>query len=151
MEHVFKSLTNHKNVDLVPYVKSYLENKNDVKIYVGCDSQNVGNNTLYACVIVLYSIKKGGHVLYMKKKVDRIRDRFTRLWNEVELSMEIAMYLDSFGIHASGVDIDINPDPKYGSNNVLRSAMGLIESYGFVGRCKPFALAASYCADMLCK
>jgi predicted RNase H-related nuclease YkuK (DUF458 family) len=151
MKHVFKSLGNRKVVDLVPYLKEKLAERNDISVYIGSDSQNIGDSTVYACVIVLHYNKNGGHVLYTKSKIDRVKDRYTRLWNEIELSMEVARYLEAQGIQkAKYIDIDLNPDPKYASNGILRAALGFIESYGFVPRSKPDAMSASYCADRVC-
>ena len=150
MEYVFRSLGTEKEVDLIPYLKEKLAERDNISIYIGCDSQNIGKKTVYASVIVLHT-NTGGHVIYTRQKVDRIRERFSKLWKEVELSMEIAEFLNLHGIRATYIDIDLNPDPKYGSNSVLRAALGFVESYGYVPRCKPFAVAASYCADKLCK
>lgn len=151
MEHVFRSLGNGKVVNLVPYLKDKLSEREDISIYIGCDSQNVGAKTIYAMVVVLHYGRNGGHVVYAKKKFDRIKDRFTKLWKEVEISMEVAQFLEANGIKATFVDIDLNPDPKYGSNNVLRAALGFVTACGFVPRCKPDAVAASYIADKLCQ
>lgn len=151
MEHVFKTMSNHQVVDLIPYLKGKIAENKDVDLYIGCDSQNDGGKTKYACVIVLHYPRNGGHVLFMKHDVERIKDKFSKLWKEVEISVEVALYLEKHGIHAKYVDIDLNPDPKFGSNSVLRSAAGFVESNGFVPRAKPYALAASYAADKLCK
>lgn len=151
MEHVFRSLGNEKVVDLIPYLKEKLAESDNISLYIGCDSQNVGNKTVYACVIVLHYGNNGGHVLYSKMRIDRVRERFAKLWKEVEISMEVAQYLDSHGIRAKYIDIDLNPDPRYKSNSVLRAALGFVESYGYTARCKPHSIAASYCADKLCK
>lgn len=151
MEHVFRSLSNEKVVDLIPYLKEKIASADDIKIYIGTDSQNIGGKTVYASVIVLHYGNRGAHVVYSKTKVDRIRERFAKLWREVEISMEVAQYLRENDINATYIDIDLNPDPRYGSNNVLRAALGFVESMGYVARCKPFATAASYCADRLCK
>jgi predicted RNase H-related nuclease YkuK (DUF458 family) len=151
MEHVFRSLSNEKVVDLIPYLKEKIASADDIKIYIGTDSQNIGGKTVYASVIVLHYGNRGAHVVYSKTKVDRIRERFAKLWREVEISMEVAQYLRENDINATYIDIDLNPDPRYGSNNVLRAALGFVESMGYVARCKPDALAASYCADKLCK
>jgi predicted RNase H-related nuclease YkuK (DUF458 family) len=151
MERIFRSLGNEKVVDLVPYLKQKLSERDDISIYVGCDSQNIGSKTIYAVVIVLHHRTTGGHVLYSKAKFERIKERFTKLWKEVEISMEIAEYLNSHGIRATYIDIDLNPDPKYASNSVLRAAMGFVESMGYTPRCKPEAVSASYVADKLCK
>lgn len=151
MEYTFKSLSDNKRVDLIPYLKEKLSESEGISIYVGSDSQNMRNHTVYASVIVLHYNRNGGHVLYTRNKVDRIRDSFTRLWREVELSVEIAKYLEENGIQkAKFIDIDINPDPKYRSNTMLRSALGLVESAGFKPRCKPEACSASYVADRIC-
>jgi predicted RNase H-related nuclease YkuK (DUF458 family) len=150
MELKFKSLSTRKEVDLIPYVKDFLANNSDTTIYVGCDSQNE-RYTTYAVVIVLHNPGKGGHVLYAKDIVNRIPDRFIRLWNEVEYSLQTAVILSENGIDPNYIDLDLNPDPKYKSNQVLRAALGYIESMGYTPRCKPEAMVASYVADAICK
>ena len=150
MKYVFKSLGNKSKVDLIPYIKAELEKRNDISLYVGCDSQSMGSKTVYAIVIVLHYGNNGGHVLYSKMNFERIRDSFSRLWKEVEMSLEVARFLESEGIRTKYIDIDINPDPKYRSNSVLRAALGLIESYGYTARCKPNSIVASCCADRIC-
>ena len=84
-------------------------------------------------------------------KIEKIKERFTKLWKEVEISLEVAEFLKSNDLHAKYIDIDLNPDPKFGSNNVLRAALGFVESMGYSARVKPEACAASYVADRLCK
>ena len=88
----------------------------------------------------------------VKKKVPVIRDKFTKLWGEVQDSVELAQYLEANGIEKPAyIDLDYNPDPKYQSNTVLRSALGYVESLGYVPRCKPYAVSASCIADKICK
>ena len=152
MKWKFKSLTNGKEIDLIPYVKDKLNEANDIKMYIGTDSQNVGEVTVYATVIVFHIGNSGGHVIYSTKRIPKIRDRFTKLWKEVEDSVELAQYLEANGIEKPHyIDLDFNPDPRWGSNNVLRSALGYVESLGFTPRCKPYAISASYVADKICK
>ena len=147
----FKSLTTRKEVDLIPYVKQFLAENDCTSIFIGCDSQNE-KNTTYGIVIVLHNAGKGGHVLYAKEVLPKINDRFTRLWNEVEYSLQVAEYLTTNGIQKPNyIDLDLNPDPKYKSNQVLRAALGYVESMGYVPRCKPYAMVASYVADAICK
>jgi predicted RNase H-related nuclease YkuK (DUF458 family) len=148
----FRSLTNRKEVDLIPYVSNFLKENEGTILYVGCDSQNVREWTNYATVIVLYNPGKGGHVLYSKTVMPKIEDRYTKLWNEVEYSIEVAEYLTNNGIQRpSYIDLDLNPDPKYKSNQILRAALGYVESMGYIPRCKPNAMVASHVADALCK
>lgn len=152
MDLRFKSLTNRKEVDLIPYIQDFLSKNKDTILYIGCDSQNIKNSTVYAIVVVLYNMGKGGHVLYTRINLPRIPDRFTRLWKEVEYSIEIAEYLKEHKIQKPDfIDIDLNPDPKYQSNQLLRAALGYVEGMGYKARCKPYSMVASHVADALCK
>ena len=150
MTRIFKSLGTEQVVDLIPHLKSKLVTRNDIEVYVGCDSQNQAEETVYACVIVLHYGKQGGHVLYSVSRIPRVKERFIKLWKEVEYSLEVAEHLRSNGIEATFIDIDLNPDPRWGSNSVLRSSAGFCESYGFNVRYKPDAISASTIADRIC-
>lgn len=148
MEKIFRSLSNHQEIDLLPYLIKKMEEPWD--LYIGTDSQHIGDYTYYATVIVLHNSSKGGHILYCKEIVDRVSDTFSRLWKEVENSMEVALYLRSQHFDAiSSIDLDFNPDPKYQSNSLLRAALGYVEAMGFKARIKPYAAAASCCADYI--
>jgi predicted RNase H-related nuclease YkuK (DUF458 family) len=152
MDLKFKSLTNRKEVDLIPYIQNFFANNENTILYIGCDSQNIKISTVYAIVVVLYNMGKGGHVLYSRINLPRIPDRFTRLWKEVEYSVEIAEYLREQNIQKPAfIDIDLNPDPKYQSNQLLRAALGYVEGMGYKVRCKPYSMVASHVADALCK
>lgn len=148
MEKTFRSLSNQEEVALLPYLQQKMEEAWDV--YIGTDSQNIGNATYYATVIVLHHSSRGGHILYCKEIVDRVPDTFTRLWKEVENSMEVALYLRQHQFeNIASIDLDFNPDPKYQSNTLLRAALGYVEAMGFKARIKPYAAAASCCADYI--
>jgi predicted RNase H-related nuclease YkuK (DUF458 family) len=148
----FKILVSNTRVEVFDYVKSYLDKNPEAQIMIGCDSQNKGDNTIYGVVLVLYRESKGGHVLYTRTVVPRIRDRWLRLWSEVERSVALANQLVEEGLpKANWIDIDLNPDPRYKSNDVIRAAVGLVESMGYKARTKPFAMTASYAADKICK
>jgi len=151
METLFRKLGDHSRVDLVPYLTDVLSSSNDIQMLIGSDSHNSGKHTIYATVIVLHFGTNGAHVLYCKEYVPRVHDTFMRLWKEVERSMYVAEYLHDKGLpKADYIDLDFNPDPKYRSNSVLRSAVGYVESMGYVARTKPHSPAASTCADAIC-
>ena len=151
MKKVFRKLGDHTAVDLISYITNIIDNSDNVRIYVGSDSQNAGIFTIYATVIVLHYGNNGAHVLYNREKVSRVRDTYARLWDEVERSLSVAEHMHSEGLpRADYIDLDFNPDPVYRSNSVLRSAVGYVESMGYKPRTKPFAAAASTCADAIC-
>ena len=86
----FKTLSSHRKVDLIPYIREYVANHPETEILIGCDSQNRKRETIYAIVIGLYNPGKGAHVLYSKFFIQRERDNVVRLLNEVWHSVETA-------------------------------------------------------------
>lgn len=148
----FKSLTNKKDIDLIGYIQHHFEQYPEDKLYIGTDSQNMGNYTVYGIVLVLHRNNRGGHVLYTTIKLPRINDKHVRLWKEVEYSVELAEFLKESKVRKPEfIDVDFNADPKYASNTLLRSALGFIEGMGYTARAKPFSLVASYVADIVCR
>ena len=119
----FKSLINNKPVDLVEYVKQYVEQRPSTELLIGCDSQNRKRETIYAVVVGLYTPKKGAHVLYSKFATTKERENVTRLLNEVWFSVEVAEELKTkLNIIPTWIDIDLNPDPKRSEEHRLNSS-----------------------------
>jgi predicted RNase H-related nuclease YkuK (DUF458 family) len=152
----FKSLGNHQVVDdLFSYIKNLIDVKPGIKLYVGTDSQNGRRMTTYATVIVLHMNEndngKGAHVLYSKEVIPKMRDRFSRLWGEVERSVEVSNMLRDGGLTIKNIDLDFNEDPRWQSNTVLRSAVGYVEASGFIARWKPHNAFSVRVADQICK
>lgn len=148
----FKTLVKNDKVDLIKYIKEFFIQKPNTEILIGCDSQNRKRETVYAIVIGLYTPKKGAHVLYSRFTTPRERDNTTRLLQEVGHSVEIAeKILNEVGVRATWIDIDLNPDPKYKSNDALASAVGWVVGMGYKVRHKGNSPMMSYCADSLVK
>ena len=148
----YKRLYDGQKVELEDYVKEYMSSKENVEILIGCDSQNFGNKTIYAIVVALYDKGKGAHVLYNRWKTQREPTRNVRLLNEVWYAVEVAEMMKAAGLpKVKWIDIDINPDPKYKSNEVLRQAVGLVEGMGYKVRYKTLGPIATYAADHLVK
>lgn len=152
MEKVFKTLTDHKEIDLISYIRDYLEKNPEIEILIGGDSQNRGIQTTYAIVIGLYRKGKGAHVLYSKTVTPREKNNVNRLLSEVWMSVEVAEKLkNELNLIATWIDIDINPDPKYRSNQALASAVGIVTGMGYKVRHKGNCPIMTYAADMLVK
>jgi len=148
----YKRLYDSVKVDLINYVKEWLEKKPNAEILIGCDSQNFSDKTIYAIVVALYDKGKGAHVLYNRWKTKVEPTRNIRLLNEVWYAVEAAEHLKAAGLpKVKWIDIDINPDPKYKSNEVLRQAVGLVEGMGYSVRYKTLGPIATYAADHLVK
>jgi predicted RNase H-related nuclease YkuK (DUF458 family) len=152
---IWQKLGTGEKIHLIEYLHAWLEKNEEHKLYIGCDSHNSGNRTKFAVAIVLHNPTKGGHVIYSKLEIPKIGSKnssYERLWKEVELSVETAQELIDNGIQKPDyIDIDLNPDPRYRSNDLLRSAVGLVESLGIEARYKTMSNWSIAIADTLCK
>lgn len=152
MEKVYKTLSTSARVDVIPYIKSYLDQHPETEVLIGCDSQNKKKDTVYAIVIGLYKPGKGAHVLYTRFTTPREKESISRLLNEVWHSVEIAEVIkNELGVTATWIDIDLNPDPKYRSNQALTSAVGIVTGMGYQVRHKGNCPVMTYAADHLVK
>ena len=148
----FKKLRDRNSIDLVDYVRSYLIENPEVEILIGCDSQNHLDTTVYATVVALYFPRNGAHVLYCKEITPIERTRQVRLMNEVWKSVEVAEKLRLADLpRAKYIDVDLNPDKRYKSNEVLRSTVGLVEGMGYTVRYKSLGALVTHAADALVK
>lgn len=148
----WRNFSTHKEIDLKEYLEKWLFENPDHLIYIGCDSHNDMANTNFATVIVLHHYSKGGHVLYNKEIIPRVTSAHERLWKEVEYSVNAAKKLIEWGIQSPEyIDIDMNPDPKYQSNQMLRAAVGLVESEGMKARYKTLSPWSISIADVICR
>ena len=148
----FKKFSGEKLPDVSQYVKDYIkEHKlSDIEIMIGTDSQNKGRNTTYSTVIVLYTPGHGGHCVFKRWKTPKETVRQVRLLKEVEESINLANELVENGCpKPKYIDIDINPNPKFKSNEVYTTAKGWIESMGYEVRCKTIAPLVTTAADWL--
>ena len=138
-------------------IKEYLANTPG-KVYLGCDSQKYKKgNTWFAryTVVVIVHIENahGGKVFYastVERDYDHQKDRpRMRLMNEVRYVAEVYLLLaEELEEREVEIHLDINPNEKFGSNVVMKEAMGYVMGMtGIEAKIKPDAFAASYCAD----
>ena len=97
----FKKMGGEHISDLGAYVREYLSKHNDVKVYIGIDSEQHKRHTTYGMVVILYHDKKGGHLIFKRDNAHdengkriKIKDMFTKLWKEVELAAELGEYFE---------------------------------------------------------
>ena len=125
-------------------------NGHQLKICVGTDSQVYQDCIVYATVVVVLRLGKGGFMFIRNDKEWSECGIKERMLREVARSIEVAYaicdLLDTYNI-ALEVHADINTDPHFQSNKALKEAMGYILGMGFVFKAKPHAFASSSCAD----
>jgi len=149
---MFRKFNGERIPSVDRYINKYMESHDGIEILVGTDSQNRGENTIYSTVIALYEPGHGAHCIFKRWKEPRERIRSTRLMNEVWASLSCAEELKKKGIKkVKYIDIDINPNPKFKSNEVFNSAKGMIEGMGYEVRFKTFGPLVTTMADYVVK
>jgi predicted RNase H-related nuclease YkuK (DUF458 family) len=121
------------------------------KIYVGCDSRQTGNNTLFVTVVVIHiEGNKGAKVFYFMERVPRISATRWRLIQETHYATSVALEIqDVVGNRELTVHLDYHPSDQHRSNSVVKEAVGYVLGQGLQYNLKPYAFAASCAADYL--
>jgi predicted RNase H-related nuclease YkuK (DUF458 family) len=131
----------------------------DTKIYLGCDSVryiNKQNRQMgrFATVAIVHMNGKNGcrifsnitHELDYDLKANRPKMRMMKEVQKVcELYNQLAPFIDEFAVE---IHLDINTDPKHGSNCAANEAAGYVLGMtGIEPKLKPESWAASFGAD----
>lgn len=132
----------------------------DTKIYLGADSERISKRGIwiaeyYVTVVVHLDGKHGCKIfgyVEQERDYDQRRDKpALRLMGEVykvaQLFNELSDVLQDRYVE---VHLDINPDDRYASSQVISQAIGYIKgTCNLQAQVKPRAFAASYAADRL--
>jgi predicted RNase H-related nuclease YkuK (DUF458 family) len=121
-------------------------------IAIGSDSKHYRHYVKYATVICV-DMKPGITFWYSKsKKYNARNDIQTRIWTEVNSSMDTALAVQNiYPQKTIEVHCDINSNPRFASYRFNAGALGYVIGCGFEYRCKPNAWAASDVADWYTK
>lgn len=137
---------------LEDYIKDYVRTHPGIELLIGCDSQNRRKQTQFALVVAMYNPGHGAHVVFRRWKERRGPSRSERLLKEVWSSVECAEELRKAGIdNIKYIDVDLNPNPKYRSNDVLSSAKGMVEGMGYEMRYKTLGPLVTSMADSIAR
>lgn len=150
MEWKFRKSDGTYLLDVKQYVEDWINHHPNCELHVGCDSKRRGNNVKYAVSICLRDLGNGVHELHANTIIKDISDNFTRLWEEVHMSVELAKELNTIGKPIT-VHVDFNSEPQFLSNRLYEASMGFIKSYGYKAISKPNAWAASSGAHGHCQ
>jgi len=183
MKSRFKKFGGEEIPDVGEYLRAYLKKYPLTSVFVGTDSMSKRGKVSYATVIALYDeVRKDGvHYIFKRDKEIGKLDIFSRMWREVEKSIEVAEHLEVeleghikrldiedlmvmrnpaggyYKVHQNKlvtIDIDINPTDGGGQNKsfvAYEAAKGYVVGLGYRERFKPHCWAANVCADLVCK
>ena len=130
----------------------------NTKVYLGCDSvrylKRGSNYARYATVAIVHKNGNNGCRIFSHRSTEPDYDLKKnrpkmRMMNEVmkvcTLYNQIAPFIDEFDVE---IHLDVNTDPKYGSNCAATEAAGYVLGMtGIHAKLKPDSFAASYGAD----
>lgn len=150
MNRVFKTV-NGQAVDIVKHTLSIIDDCPYVDMHIGTDSQNHRRHTVYSIVIAYRYGNRGVHYIVHKERVPKIKDRWTRLWKEAEMSIETAELLTAKVKVQVQIDFDFNNDERHFSNRLVQAASGWATSLGYRVNIKGDTLVAAKAADHHCR
>tara|TARA_X000000950_G_scaffold56067_2_gene67324 strand:- start:10284 stop:10733 length:450 start_codon:yes stop_codon:yes gene_type:complete len=147
---LFKDVKGER-IDPIEHTLNILKNYPHVQIHIGSDSQNVGKKTKYATVIAYRYGSRGVHYILSKKTEVIIKDMWTRLWKEAEMSIDVAEWLTHQVSVRVEIDMDYNSDENFKSSKLISATKGWANSLGYKVNVKPNNQIATRAADYHCK
>lgn len=112
-------------VSVVEHTLEQLNKWPNLRVYIATDSQDSGPLSYYATAIVYRYGKRGAHYIYYRQELPRIRDMYTRLYNEAVYTIEAAQMIDSeIPISFAALEFDYNAIPNWASNKLISTIGG---------------------------
>jgi len=147
----FKTVSDIK-VNPISYTTKIIQDNPFVEIHIGTDSQRNGEGVCYVTALAYRYPMRGVHYIYKRIQVPPIKDNFTRLWKETEMSLDLAEKISQNfpGLQIS-IDMDYNDDKYYVSNKLVSAAKGWAKGCGYKVNIKPNKQIATRAADYHCK
>ena len=146
----FKDI-NGNIIDHIDHTREILKKNPFVEVHVGTDSQSLAKKTQYITVIAYRYGNRGVHYILKKSGVPKIKDLWTRLWKETELSIDIAENIKKSLNITPEIDLDYNENENFKSNKLVNASKGLANSLGYKVNIKPHIQIATRAADYHCK
>jgi len=126
----------------------------DSAVYIGADSKVFSKNGVamvaYVTVVILHHGSSKGAQIFRSHRTDRYYGQIrTRLMAEVTDAIMVGTEIaDVIGDRGFEIHLDINPDTRYKSSEIVKEATGyVLGTLGFEPKIKPEAFAASCVAD----
>ena len=147
---LFKNIKGER-IDPIAHTLKILKDYPNVQIHIGSDSQNVGKKTRYATVIAYRYGSRGVHYILSKKNEVLLKNMWSRLWKEAEMSIDVAEWLTNQISVRVEIDMDYNSDENFKSSKLISATKGWANSLGYKVNVKPNNQIATKAADYHCK
>jgi|TARA_R110000824_G_scaffold1445_3_gene7287 predicted RNase H-related nuclease YkuK (DUF458 family) len=128
----------------------------DLKFYVGCDSQMIKGVYFFTTALVMLRAQSGGIAYYQKKPfafndLNMNHRLFLETFKAIETATRLDPLLKCLNYKINEVHTDINPNPRFPSFEAVGACLGYIKGMGFEAKLKPEAWAATTVADYAMK
>jgi predicted RNase H-related nuclease YkuK (DUF458 family) len=143
--------TKGNKVDPIIHTKKILNKNPFVSIHIGTDSQSRAKKTQFATVIAYRYGNRGVHYILSKVGFPKIKDLWTRLWKEAEMSINVSKLITNSLNISVEIDMDYNEDNNFKSNKLVAATKGWANSLGYKVNVKPNIQIATKAADHHCK
>jgi len=111
-------------------------------VFIGSDSDVKDGTVVYATAIVVYRLGNGATYFYTVRKDGKKGDMYTRLFKEVEMSLEVAQFVEEkLKLGKPVIHLDIGYDGL--SRDLVSTIVGYVRGMGYRYQIKPFSFAAS--------
>jgi predicted RNase H-related nuclease YkuK (DUF458 family) len=134
--------------------EAILNSSESSSVYIGADSIRFKKKgdwyAKYSTVIILHmDSKHGGKIFSRNVELRDFGNLRQRLITEAGYAIEAATaILDVIGDRKLEIHLDLNPNPRYKSNIVVKEALGYVKgSTGIDAKVKPESFAATHAAD----
>ena len=91
------------------------------------------------------------HYILSKKNESLLKDMWSRLWKEAEMSIDVAEWLTNQISVRVEIDMDYNSDENFKSSKLISATKGWANSLGYKVNVKPNNQIATKAADYHCK
>lgn len=118
-------------------------------LHVGTDSKQRSLHTDYVTAVAIVHPGHGGRIFYRRSRDRRSPSLSHKLFQETQLSLEVAQSLDLAGIKPVVVHVDANDDLRHLSSKYAGALAGMVVGFGFQVRVKPDSWCATHVADFV--
>ena len=109
---VFRDIHGNR-IDPIEHTRNILAQNPFVNIHIETDSQSIAKQTRYITVIAYRFGNRGVHYILKKNGLPKIKDLWTRLWKETEMSIDVAERIKNKLNIKAEIDMDYNEDENF--------------------------------------
>lgn len=144
----WRSLSGRSVPDILAELRMLLRQDGRV-LHVGTDSKQRSLHTDYVTAVAIVHPGHGGRIFYRRSRDRRSPSLSHKLFQETQLSLEVAQSLDHAGIKPVVVHVDANDDLRHLSSKYAGALAGMVIGFGFQVRVKPNSWCATHVADFV--